>query len=358
MKKTAILAAVASMVLLIAGCGKTEAEMKYLTDFDASKYVELCNYKGIEVTAPKAEVSDEEMQTYIDYILSYYKDSVEITDRDEAKDGDIANIDYVGTLDGVAFEGGTAEGYDLALGSHSFIDGFEAGVVGMKVGETRELELTFPENYGKEDLAGKAVIFTVTLNALKEEKIPELNDEFVKSMGNTFQTVEEFKAQLRSDMMSDAEENRDAEIDQQIQTYVMDNSTFKDAPSGMIDRMYNSLVTSLADSAASMGVDVGMIASYYYGVSADNYEQEMRDYVKDTLTRQYVFLGAIANKEKIKITEDDINSEIEKSIKQSGANYTVEEYKAQIGDMDAYKEYVLLAKVMKFLRENAVINEE
>ena len=158
------------VALLLSGCGMKEEDMKYLKDFDPSKYVTLGEYKGMNITIPKTEVTDEDVDSYIDYLLSANESYVDITDRDVAQNGDVANIDYEGKKDGVAFDGGTAQGYDLNLGSGVFIDGFEDGVVGMKVGETKDLTLTFPDNYANEDLAGAEVVFTVTLNSIKEAK--------------------------------------------------------------------------------------------------------------------------------------------------------------------------------------------
>lgn len=358
MKKLSVIAILATTLIVAAGCGKSEEEMKYLKDFKASDYVELCDYKGLTADVEKAEVTDEEMQQYIDYLLAYYTEEVEITDRDVAKEGDIANIDYVGTLNGVAFEGGTAEGYNLRLGSGQFIDGFEAGVVGMKVGDTKELELTFPETYGNEELAGKDVIFTVTLNQLKEEKTPELNDEFVQGMSQQFSTVDEFKAQMRSDMLNDEIEKQKDDAYNQFQKYILENSTFKDAPSGFVDRMYDSLVKSLQDTASQSGTDVGTVASYYYGVSADNYEAELKDYVKNSIAKQYIMLAAIAEKENITVSEDDVNAMISKTLEDYGSTYSIEDYKKMIGDLEAYSEFIITEKVMDLIMENAIINEQ
>ena len=343
--------------VLLAGCAKKPEEMKYLKDFEAGDYVTLCDYKGIEVNAEKKEVTDEEVDEYAGYMMMFYTDTKEVTDRDTIQDGDIANIDYEGKLDGVAFEGGTAEGYDLYIGSGTFIEGFEEGLIGAKVGETLDLNLTFPEDYGSEELAGKAVVFTVKVNAIKEETEPELTDEFVASMGEEFKTVDEMKQYLRDDLESEYENERRTEIENQIQETLESTCTFSEAPSGFIDRIYGTLLESLNSAAQEYQMEVSEVAEAMYGVSADNYEQEMKDYCKDTLANQYLIIGAIAEKEGIKVSDSDVDDDIKEMLEEAGSTYSVDEYKKMIGDVEAYREYLLVTKVLDFLVENAKVNE-
>ena len=147
-----------------------------------SKVLKLGNYKGIPYSLDKVTVSDEEVSQQIQMILSQSNSKVE-KEGDTVENGDIATINFVGLKDGVAFEGGTGNDYDLEIGSGTFIPGFEEQMIGMKVNETRDLNLTFPENYGAADLAGQAVVFQVTVTKLSVKKEPELNDEFVTTLG-------------------------------------------------------------------------------------------------------------------------------------------------------------------------------
>lgn len=362
MKKLSVAALlIAFGAIALFGCAKKEEDMVYLKDFDATKYVELGEYKGLSIDVDKVEVTDAEVEDYAQYYLSSNSKKIDITDRDEAKNGDIANIDYVGKKDGVAFDGGSAEGFDLTLGSATFIPGFEEGVVGMKVGETKDIDLTFPEAYGNEELAGQAVVFTVTLNGLKENQIPELNDEFVKqlaaSIGASYQTVDEFKVALREELETGYKTEQDAKIEEQLETKLKEQSTFKEAPSGMVDRLLKTLLETVSSAATDYGVEPGMIASYYYGVESDNYEENLRNYVKETLAPQYLMIGAVAKKEGIKITDEMVDEEIQKLLDAYGATYTIDEYKEKLGDLEAFREYILVNKVVEVMRENAVINE-
>ncbi len=353
-KLLSIVCVCAAAISLLAGCGKKEEDMVYLKDFKASDYVELGEYKGLEIVSPDIEVSEEEINDYVDYILSSSIENVEIEGRDVVKNGDIANIDYEGKKDGVAFEGGTAQGTDLKIGSGQFIPGFEDGVIGMKIGETKDIELSFPDTYPNEELAGKPVVFTVKLNSIKEEVVPELTDEFVASLNEGVSTVAEYKEQVKNGLMSEkAAEAEDAAYTT-LQKMIEEGSSFKDAPSGFVDRLYNTLIKSLQEAATSYGVDIGTIAQYYYGVTPSNYQAELRDFCKDTLARQYIMMGAIAEAEGIEVTDADVDSDIQAMLDSYGSQVTLDEYKKNIGDLESYREYLIVNNVLEFVKANAV----
>lgn len=360
--KKLLMVAVGAILLagLVTGCAKKEEDMVYLKDFDPLKYVELGEYKGLTVEAEPAVVDDAEVDNYIAYITSYYAENKEVTDRDTVQLDDIANIDYVGKKDGVAFDGGTAEGYDLTIGSGAFIPGFEDGIVGMKVGETKDLDLTFPENYNNADLAGAAVVFTVTVNSIKENIIPEFNDELVQKIGEEgITTTEQFKEKVRADLLQAAEDEREQTVAAEIQKMAQDNCKFiKDAPSGFVDRLGDTLIEGIQNAASSYGMDAGTVASYYYGIDAANYQQGIKDYVKEQLVPQYLMVGAIAKAEGIEITDADVDEDIKNTLEASGSTATVKDYKDSITDMESYKEYLMVDKVLKLLSENAVVNEK
>ena len=163
-----------------------------------SKVIKLGNYKGIEFKVEKVPVSNEEVEQQIQMILTQSSQTEE-KDGDTVENGDIATIDFVGLKDDVAFEGGTGNDYDLEIGSGSFIPGFEEQMIGMKVNETRDLNLTFPENYQAEDLAGQDVVFKVTVKKLSVKKEAELNDDFVEGLGvPEIKTVEDLKAYINA----------------------------------------------------------------------------------------------------------------------------------------------------------------
>ena len=187
-KKLAVLAAgICALSLFLTGCS---GEI-------SNDYVTITKYKDVEIDKVDADaVSDNDVEAQINSVLQSKSTTTEVTDR-AAQTGDTVTIDYEGKKDGVAFDGGTATDAQLTLGSGQFIDGFEDGVVGHNIGDTFDLDLTFPENYGNEDLAGQAVVFTVTLKGISQTDVPELTDEFVQSVSDTSKTVEEYKKEIK-----------------------------------------------------------------------------------------------------------------------------------------------------------------
>lgn len=196
-----------------------ETAMIYFDEINSGEYVTLGEYKGLQVVNTVQTIGEEEVDSYIEYMMAAAGGELEeITDRDVVENGDVANIDYVGKKDGVAFDGGTAEGYDLSIGSGSFIPGFEEGLVGVKKGETVDLNLTFPENYGAADLAGAEVVFTVTVNGIYKEIKPEFNNDYVAGLGiENVSTTEEYRAYLKNMM----EENEKQYALQDMQTQLL-----------------------------------------------------------------------------------------------------------------------------------------
>ena len=211
-------------------------EAIYFKDIEIGEKVVLGDYKNLEVVSNVSAITDEDVDNYIDYMLSMSPELVEVTDRDVVEIGDVANIDYEGKKDGVAFDGGTAQGYDLGIGSGSFIEGFEEGLVGVKKGETVDLNLTFPENYHSADLAGAEVVFTVTVNAIYEEATPEFTDEYVAGLGiENVATVAEYREYLRTMMVEAEEEYALQDVQTQVISMVTENATVTEVPQELID---------------------------------------------------------------------------------------------------------------------------
>ncbi|MDE6963730.1 MAG: FKBP-type peptidyl-prolyl cis-trans isomerase, partial [Lachnospiraceae bacterium] len=201
LKGKRLLAAAAPIALafgLTACGGKDTSEMRYMTDFKAEDYVLLGEYKGIEVAVESPEVSDDYLESALSYMMMEAAEYVPVTER-SVENGDRVIIDFEGKQDGVAFAGGTASGYELTIGSGQFIAGFEDGVIGMEIGETKDLDLKFPDPYNPNpDLSGAPVVFTVTLHEISEPEVPELTDEYVAGLGLTdCSTVSEYKDYVR-----------------------------------------------------------------------------------------------------------------------------------------------------------------
>lgn len=332
-----------------------ESSMIYFDEIDVENNVTLGDYKGIEVVNSAAEVSDEEVEAYIEYMMSMYSDLEEVTDRDVVENGDVANIDYEGKKDGVAFEGGTAAGYDLAIGSGAFIPGFEEGLVGVKKGETVDIPLTFPENYHAADLAGAEVVFTVTVNGIYQEVTSEFNDEFVEGLGiENVTTTEEYRAYLKSMMEESYAEQAKQDVEFQVISIVTENAQVKEVAQGLIDKFYEINMSNMSYQASMYGMDVESFVSSYYGMDAETFEAETVAAAEESAKQAMVCLK-IAAQENITVSEVEMNAAMEENYAAYG-HASVEEFKSTV-DLQEYKDSLLLTKIVDFLVENATITE-
>ena len=331
------------------------ASMIYFDEIDVENNVTLGDYKGIEVVNSATVVSDEEVDAYIEYMMSMYSNLEEVTDRDVIENGDVANIDYEGKKDGVAFEGGTAQGYDLAIGSGSFIPGFEEGLVGVKKGETVDLELTFPEEYHAADLAGAKVVFTVTVNGIYKEIAGEFNDEFVAGLAiEGVATADEYRAYLKSMMEESYEEQARQDLEVQVITVVTENATVKEIPQGLIDKFYDVNISNMTYQASMYGMDLQSFVSAYYGMDEATFEAETVAAAEESAKQAMVCLK-IAGQENITISEEEMNAAIEENYTSYG--YTSAEEFNSLVDLQEYKDSLLLTKIVNFLVDNAVVTE-
>lgn len=335
-KKLALLLAGGAAALL-GGCGKKDAIEDY------SKYVELGPYTGLSVDRLVSTVTDEDLQEEIQAQLSYGADYSEITDR-AAQNGDVVTISYVGTIDGEEFEGGSEEDAEVELGSELYIDGFEDAIVGMKTGEEKTFELTFPEPYDGE-LDGQTAEFTVTLNSIYEVVYPQYDDEFVASISD-YDNVADYEAGLRQELESEYEEESLNMAREDALMQVIDASTFNGRP----DDLYEQCKASLdADNQALMeafGLDD--ISELYGG----DYDPE--DLITDNVN-EHMVVSMIAKAEELSVSDEECTASIEEALPDSDYT-TVEEFQENT-DMDAYKYDLLRDKVLLFLQENNTFQE-
>ena len=341
MKKIAKLCLCAAAALsLLAGCsGSAEEGQEDLGT------VSLAEYKGVTVNVPPAEVTDEDVENRIQSVLSQNQEEVEV-DR-AAEEGDVVNIDYTGYQNGEEFAGGSAEGEDLELGSGTMIDGFEDGLIGLKKGDTKELNLTFPEDYREAALAGQSVVFDVTVNAVKEKRDPELTDEFVQSISD-YQTVEEYRQGIRDEILTQRQESVDLQIQQTVLQNVVDNSQF-DLSRNAISRRYNAQIDQYQEQAKMYGMRLSQLAQSY-GMDEGSFKEYVYASVEDDAKNQLV-LNTIAAQEGIAVT-DEARQELADMNGQ-----TVEEGVEAYGQ-ESFDQMALNRQVMKFLAENAVNEAE
>ena len=351
----AIVMATVLTASVLAGCGNS-ADEKNLSGIDLKKYVtSIGEYEGLELTGEKLEITDEYLESYVDYMLENSKEPVAVTGR-PVQEGDVVNIDYVGKKDGVAFEGGTAQGYDLEIGSGAFIDGFEDGLVGCNIGDTVDLNLTFPDTYHSEELAGQQVVFTVTVNAINELIRPELTDEYVKSLGvEDCQNVEEFYQAVRISLEDSANATYENELQTQITEKLMEICEFSDeVPEELFTYYREQIYANFENQAASMGMGLTDFVSLYYGMTEEQFEAEI-DTGAANSARQAMACALIAQNEGLMVSDEELNASIEENY----ANFGFESVEAYMkdGNPEDYRNYLLTTKVLDFLMENAKITE-
>lgn len=346
-KKIAIVLSALMAVAMLGGCAAKESNT--LTEIEVEKYVTLGDYKGLEVSVQDAVVDEEELEelAWNVYYSNITAEAGGIMDR-AVEVLDEVNIDYVGTLDGVAFDGGTAEGASLLIGSNSYIDGFETGLVGVMPGETVDLNLTFPETYtNNPDMAGKEVVFTVTVNFIYPYK---WDDELIASWGYPEFTNEAELRQYVYDYLYDtAEYQVESSIENAVLSAFMTSCTFNEVPENLIEKYSETLTASVESQAAAYGLDADTFCYYFYGTDyatfLDTYAIE---YAKQVLAFQ-----AVANAEGLNRTEEEVDAGISE-LAEAGGYASAEEY---MGDKskEEYTEYFMIDDTMNFLTENAKV---
>ena len=322
--------------VLMTGCaGSTDTTNVNLGSATVSEY------RGVKVNVAATEVTDAEVDKKIQTNLKQNPNEVEV-DR-AAKDGDIVNIDYKGTKDGEAFDGGTAEGTDLTLGSKTMIDGFEDGLIGAKKGETKTLNLTFPEDYKEESLAGQAVVFEVTVNSVKEKQDAVLDDAFVQRT-SSYQTVDEYKEGIRADLLTQKQKTAEQEMEQDVLQNVVDNSDFKFSRNGISVR-YNQMLKQYTNQAKMYGMTLSQMAQAN-GMDEAGFKEYIYSSVKEAAKKEIVVKDIAAKEGLDNITDEDMEAFAQ-------ANGATKDTLVSLYGEDTVKEQVLQDKVLRFLASNA-----
>ena len=349
-KKKAALMVVAAASMLMTACGSKE----YLKDIKISKYVTLGNYIGIDASATEPVVEDGLVDMYIQLVILPQRATTENVTDGEVETGDVANIDFVGYIDGEAFDGGTGAGYDLTIGSHQFIDGFEDGLIGTKVGETVSLNLAFPDPYkGNPDLSGVPVVFEVTVNSITRQKLPEYTDEFVQSLNiEGCTTKKEYEDYLYNSFYDSEVQTYENTIESTLTNAIMADCTFKEPPAEMVDRFYQNIMDSMTAQATVQNVPLAQYMLMYYGMSEDEYEARFKEDAL-TATQQYIMYQAIADAEGLNPTDEQIQEEISSRVE--AYNYKSEEEYKKNTDLELLREQLMRKNVMSFLKENGNI---
>lgn len=311
--------------------------------------VKLGEYKGLEIPAKDFSVTDEQLQEELERIRERQAELIVVEDG-KLENGDLAVIDFEGFIDGEPFEGGKAENYNLELGSNTFIPGFEEQLVGMAKGEEKEIKVTFPEEYHVEELKGKEAVFKVKVNEIKRKKLPELDDEFAKDVSE-FETLEEFKADLRQKLEEQAKQEEENYKRDRVAEKAAEKAEI-DIPQVMIDHEVEHMVQDFEQRLRFQGLDL----DNYFKFTGSSMEQLKEQFKEDAEKRVRISLTieAIGKAENIEVTEEDIDKELDKmaELYSQDKEQLKKVFQSQ-GSLDRIKTDIQFRKTLDFLVEHS-----
>jgi len=309
--------------------------------------VTIGKYKGLTAQKPTVEVPDSEVEAEITSVRTRNA-RIEKADR-PAENGDITVIDFEGFVDGIAFEGGKGENYELELGSGQFIPGFEEKVEGMAVGDERDIDLVFPVNY-KEDLAGKAVVFKVKLNEVKEKNLPDPDDEFAKDVSE-FDTLEEYKADIKERLLKERQQDVDDTFENILMEQIID-AVDAEIPEAMIDEQLDNSMNNLTRQISAYGMQPAQYMQML-GVTPEQFKERMRE-TSEKQVKTTLALEKISELEKIEVSDE----EIEEEYKDAADRFKMDiEKLKESATKDDIKRDVKLRKAAKLVVDNAIVEE-
>ena len=285
--------------------------------------VELGQYKGLQIGKKEAKVTAKEVNEAIDNLRK--QNASLIVKEGEAAEGDTVVMDFVGVIDGKAFDGGSAQNYELELGSHSFIPGFEEQLIGVKAGEHRDVNVSFPESYGAPELAGKAAVFGCDVHEVKEKKLPELNDEFVKELGQDAKTVEELKEATKKDLVAKKESENKREHLSKLYEAIAKNSKIE-IPEEMVKDQAEAMKKDMEQRMAQSGLTLEQYLQFT-GEKEENFMKKLEEDAKRDITN-YFILEEVGKKEALEVTDADLEFEYAKLAEQY--NMKIEDVKKHL----------------------------
>jgi trigger factor len=370
-KKVLLLVISLSIILLAGGCGKknssddlsgnksdtntegtdqaevTQTPAPTKEKYNVDDYITLGEYKGVEVKVEKLEVTDANVDAAIQDDLEANATEEEVTGR-AVQDGDIVNIDFEGLKDGVAFEGGTAQGQDLIIGSNSFIPGFEEGLIGAKKGDKLDLNLTFPEEYQSADLAGQAVVFKVTVNAIKQSVVPELTEEYVKEF-TEYESIDAYKKATRDKLEADNQKEMEDNKMYSVISAIIEASEIKSVPQTLVDYYTYDFTSQYTQYAAMFGTDLaGFIAQS--GSTQEEFDTQAKSYAQNMGTQELV-INAIIEKEGLTLSDEEYQTGLDKIV--TDYNYPSKEELLKSAAEDQIKESLLWQKAIQLVTSEA-----
>ena len=323
--------------------------IKFEVEVTVKPEVKLGQYKGVEVEKVDTTVKPEAVEAELKRVQEQNSRLIAVEDR-AAQNDDIVNISFDGSVDGVPFDGGKSDSYDLTLGSHTFIDTFEDQIVGHNLGDKFDVNVTFPENYGAKDLAGKAAVFKVEVKGINVKELPEINDEFAQDVSE-FDTLDEYKTSIEGKLKETAEANAKQLKSDRAVDAVIENAEM-DIPEVMYDNKIDQMINEFKSNIAAQGISIDMYCQYL-GTTVEGLRSTFRDSAEKSVKARLV-LEAIAKAEGITATSEEVDEEITKM----AAAYGVEKEKAlEIFKEDDRKNVegdILVKKAAQLVEDSAV----
>ena len=311
--------------------------------------VELGEYKGIQVEKAPIEVKDEEIEAQITKEREANSRTVTVDDRAVAQ-GDIVTLDFEGFVDGVAFEGGKGENYDLTIGSNTFIPGFEDQLVGAEIGKELDVNVTFPEEYGAKELAGKEAVFKCKVNGIKVKELPEADDEFAQEVSE-FDTLDEYKADIKAKLLKDKEDEAKRVKEDAVIGKIVENATM-DIPDAMVEYQTQQMLDDFGRRMQSQGLSLEQYFQFT-GMTEADYKEQMKPRALQNIQSRLV-LEAVAEAEKLEATEEDLEKEYAKMAEQYKLD--VDKVKEIFGEYqkEELKKDIVIQKAAELVTEAAV----
>lgn len=352
MKKRVI--AVLTAVLMaasLAGCGGSKLSNDYVT---------VNKYKNLEVTeVAKSDVTDDAVDQEVQSRLESAATEQDVTDR-AAQSGDWVNIDYTGSVDGTEFDGGSATGYDLELGSGTFIgangdyQGFEDQIVGHSTGEEFDITVQFPDNYQSTDLAGKPANFHIVLNKIYQKVTPELTDEWVANNSDNSKTVKEYKKEVKDSLQEQQDDTTNSQLKQEVQSALLDQIEVKKYPKGAVDEQVQQANDYYTQIAQMYGVELSDFITTYLNTTEDVFNQKIEESAQQAVQLEEA-VKLIAKKEKLEPSDKEYEKGMQEYADKAGAD--LDTYKEQVGE-DVLKDAILRDKVLDYLVDHCVQVEQ
>lgn len=358
MKKIIGLTLAAVLTFSLAACGGKDFAGNY--EYNLEDHVKLGEYKGLEYQDSTVDVTEQEVQGEIDNRLAAAKGtegfSTELKEEAVAE-GDVLSIDFLGKVDGVAFEGGEGEDYSLTIGSGQFIPGFEEGLIGWKVGDKKDLNVTFPADYGSPELAGKEAVFTVTINSGTRPVMPEYGLDFVTATSE-FKSLEEYEAAVKEELLQKKTDEALALKQNTLWNQVMENAEILGYPEGEVDARKQENIEYYTNYATQYNMDLNSFVTAYFGMDEAAFADYLDMYAQ-TIVEQEMVMYAIAKAEGISLSDKEYKDLLVLTLKEQGfsgedafesqSGMSFEEY---AGKENLQKTF-LLEKVINFIVENA-----